>query len=470
MNKKILSVFCLLLTQGPLFAQFNSSDYGKSFDCTIIFKSGETKKLYVKYSHPGVLMGPKNLLETNTEGNLDKNLIETFYMNNQCWVERSTPVGRQWVILNRQGVIEHVTYITSAVTTSNVNTTPVTGDLIIKNGQWETNTSLVMGYKKKMSSFISDYPELAVKVTNGEKGYGFINYLNVVDEYNAWFEKNNPDQIKYYPWFAQGKKNAPASLSDVANALKQSKDSVANAKKEFAASRPATVAPEIASMKPNVTPKKETFSAKVKRYEADGHKIAVVMQDQKTRLFIGSTGLGAGGLVTKEPKMVCFEGAAEAEFIQPEILEETVAELNKAYSTNIFVAVQQNKIPLKQVKNLPVDDWWSTCYKTVVFLSHIRQFSCSSDMLNEGDFEGSGSLGLYANVFEYTDNEGKKDTDILKRLYNLGYGSSDSFKYKKTDCPVNFEILEARIDWAKVKQQYVKKKQEQFAKLVDKWG
>ena len=244
MNLKTLSIFCLLLIQGQLFAQFNPADFGKSFDCTIIFKSGETKNLSAKYPHPGILMGPKNPLETNTEGNIDKSLIETFYMNNQCWVERSTPVGRQWVILNRQGAIEHVTYITSGLATSNAtttNTTVITGDLISKNGKWETSGSLVMGYKKKMSSFISDYPELATKVTNGEKGYGFITYLNVVDEYNGWFEKNNPDQIKYYPWFGKNSKgsNAP-TIAEVKQAIKESKDSVANAKKELAASRPAT--------------------------------------------------------------------------------------------------------------------------------------------------------------------------------------------------------------------------------------
>lgn len=469
MNIKTLSVFCLLLIQGQLFAQFNPSDYGKSFDCTIIFKSGETKKLYAKYSHPGILMGT-NPLETNTAGNIDKGLIETFYMNNQCWVQRSTPAGMQWVILNRQGAIEHITYITTAVKTSSAGTdnfTPVTSDLISKNGQSETNASLVLGYKKKMSQLVSDYAELAGKVANEEKGYGFITYLDVVDEYNAWFEKNNPGKIKYYPWFrknGKGGSNTP-TLGEVKQAIKETKDSVANAKKEFAASRPATVAAEIASLKPNLPPKKEAFTAKIKRYEADGHKIAVVMQDQKTRLFIGAGGIAG----MKDPKIVGFEGAMEAEFVQPGILDETVAELNKVYGTTIFTAVQQIQIPLKQIKNMPADDWWSTCYKTVVSLSHIRQFSCNTDMLNEGDFEGSGSLGLYANVFEYTDNGGKQDTDVLKRLYNLGFGNSDSFKYKKADGFVNFEILDTKIDWNKVKQRYTKKRQDQFAKLVEKW-
>jgi hypothetical protein len=83
-------------------------------------------------------------------------------------------------------------------------------------------------------------------------------------------------------------------------------------------------------------------------------------------------------------------------------------------------------------------------------------------------FEATGSIGLYANVFEYVD-DGKQGSDILKRLYVLGYGISDPFKYTSKDWPITFELLESKFDWSKVNQRYDKKKQEQFAKLVEKW-
>jgi hypothetical protein len=285
----------------------------------------------------------------------------------------------------------------------------------------------------------------------------------VVDEYNAWFEKNNPDQIKYYPWFAQGKKAAPASISDAANAITQSKDSVAKAKKEFAASRPATVAAGIASVKPNVPPKKEAFTAKVKRYEADGHKIAVVMQEEKTKI------IATIGATTAEPKSIGFNDKPEADFIEEGVQEKTVSELNRIYKTTIFVAVPLSQIPLVAVKSVQVDDWWSTRYKTVVYLSNLRQYNCSNDVMSDnGGLQGTASIGLYANVFEYVD-DGNHGTDILKRSYVLGYGNSDSFKYTQSDWPITFAWMEAKVDWLKVRQRYDKKRQDQFAKLVEKW-
>lgn len=463
--KKIIIVFTLIVLQVQVFAQFNAADYGKFFDCTIIFKSGETKKLYIRYHHPGVLMGAANPLETQSEAYIDKGLIEVFYLNGQCWVERSTPVGKQWVLLVRQGGIEHITYITTAVTTTDgttPNATVVTGDMISKNGQSETSSSMILGYKKKMSQFISDYPELAAKVSNGEKGYGFITYLNVVDEYNTWFEKTNPGKTKYYPWFGQGKKTEPASIAEVQQAIQQNKDSVANARKALAASRPAVPAVAIASKKANVPPKKETFTAKVKRYEAEGHKIAVTMEEQKTKV---TATIGASNV---HPKNVGFEGDPEKELVDEEILNYTVNELNRVYGTTIFEAVPINQIPLVEVKSYKVDDWWSTCYKTLVSVSHIRGFSCSNDVLNPGGFGCIGSIGLYANVFEYIDDE-KKSKDAVKRLYVLAYGMSESAKYTEKDFPITFEKLESMVNWGQVKERYEKKRQEQFAKLVEKW-
>lgn len=42
-----------------------------------------------------------------------------------------------------------------------------------------------LGYKKKMGEVVADQPELAQKVADGTKGYGMLNMLNVIDEYNA---------------------------------------------------------------------------------------------------------------------------------------------------------------------------------------------------------------------------------------------------------------------------------------------
>ena len=53
------------------------------------------------------------------------------------------------------------------------------------------STSLLLGFVKKMSELVKEYPELAKKITNKEKGYGMLNIENIIAEYNEWYAKNN---------------------------------------------------------------------------------------------------------------------------------------------------------------------------------------------------------------------------------------------------------------------------------------
>jgi hypothetical protein len=45
----------------------------------------------------------------------------------------------------------------------------------------------LLGFAKRVGKLISDYPELAAKVENKEKGYGLLNIYSIMDEYNAWW-------------------------------------------------------------------------------------------------------------------------------------------------------------------------------------------------------------------------------------------------------------------------------------------
>lgn len=61
-----------------------------------------------------------------------------------------------------------------------------TGEVII-------TSSLLLGFKKKMADFVKDYPELASKITNKEKGYGMLGIYDIVREYNKWYLEKHPD-------------------------------------------------------------------------------------------------------------------------------------------------------------------------------------------------------------------------------------------------------------------------------------
>jgi hypothetical protein len=50
-----------------------------------------------------------------------------------------------------------------------------------------TYSYFALGFAKKLSDYISDYPELSAKVSGKEKGYGMLNLLAIIDEFNAWY-------------------------------------------------------------------------------------------------------------------------------------------------------------------------------------------------------------------------------------------------------------------------------------------
>lgn len=51
--------------------------------------------------------------------------------------------------------------------------------------------SLVLGFAKKISKLVEDYPELTSKIANKEKGYGIMNMTSIADEYNLYWKSKN---------------------------------------------------------------------------------------------------------------------------------------------------------------------------------------------------------------------------------------------------------------------------------------
>jgi hypothetical protein len=72
-------------------------------------------------------------------------------------------------------------------------TSKITTYMQLPNGDVVDISSLLLGFAKKMSGYVKDYPELAAKITNKEKGYGLLNINSIVREYNAWYMSKNPD-------------------------------------------------------------------------------------------------------------------------------------------------------------------------------------------------------------------------------------------------------------------------------------
>jgi len=47
--------------------------------------------------------------------------------------------------------------------------------------------TFMMNFKKNMSEYVSDYPELAAKIKNKEKGYKMLARDKIIIEYNKWY-------------------------------------------------------------------------------------------------------------------------------------------------------------------------------------------------------------------------------------------------------------------------------------------
>jgi hypothetical protein len=50
---------------------------------------------------------------------------------------------------------------------------------------------ILTNFKKNMSKLVADDTELAAKIRNKEKGYGYYDLDRIISEYNAWYLKNN---------------------------------------------------------------------------------------------------------------------------------------------------------------------------------------------------------------------------------------------------------------------------------------
>lgn len=49
----------------------------------------------------------------------------------------------------------------------------------------------LLGFKKQMSKYLNDSPEIAKKIANKEEGYQWINLEKIIREYNEWYLKSH---------------------------------------------------------------------------------------------------------------------------------------------------------------------------------------------------------------------------------------------------------------------------------------
>lgn len=469
MKSLFKTLSALLMIPMALNSQsFDRTKIGSMVPASLIYPDGRTENVKMKLQVPELLKKLDNLLEielnennpilkevnsslgttggTGAIGRFQASLFNAFLIDGNIWAKRANPKAKpayaqNFVVLTRQGGIQQYTCIDGEHKEGTVMLGTVKNNVV-----WKWGDKLPSNDYKTM---LADCPVIAERLKTDRS-----NLDSVLTAYNIWYENINPGRIKYY--FQEGPKQFATSFKaaetkDIRALMKESKakkDSINAAKKEMLASRPSAAAPEIASQKPNLPPKKEVLSAKVKRFESEGNKIAVVIESQKT--------------IVRNPTNSCLEGAKEIPFEDGEYLNRITAKLNELYQTTIFEAVALEKVPVKTVKSFMIDNWWDTKYKVVVSLNQTRAYGINkTGVVTDVQY----FINNVALVTEYINDE-KLSTDYLKRNYNMGNGYSNTKIYQ--DCG-SIEKFNGLIDFAITNERFDKNETERLTKLVEKW-
>lgn len=431
MKTKLISLlFCSIFFLGtPLLAQFSFNDlligFNKNLfltdvtDAKIMYKDGSVVENVKTFYHPVLISSPElNLGEWSLlvdkegykEKSISKDELKAIYIDGNTWVLRSDPSqGDSWVMITHWGAIERgLSFNYSDNLKLKIYEEKLARELAkgmgatydkkdiqfapAKRFQKLSNdpaygAQMKVSFRKTMTKMTADYPELSAKIENKEKGYKVFDLEGIIIEYNEWYEKLHSGEIVPITdedWGIKKitDKELKASLKEL-NPMAKIKKAKADAKAKYEAkkaSRPTTVPDDIASAKPNVPVKKETFTQKINRIKADGNKVGVQFMNPYVYIkppldasSAGGSGGIAGGLsggllsdkkaISKHPKDTI---AAYAEL--KELALSFVKDMNTAFDTDVFELVEDvNQVPLRKVmRSYLIDDWWATKYKLLM--------------------------------------------------------------------------------------------------------
>lgn len=181
----------------------NIDKYDQPLEGFVVFNNGNKEDITIKYEEPYLLLDPQLPLVTYKKKNKEKlylkNKLAGFYVNNQLYVqEHFDGDSSRWVMVVREGAIRE-----SIILEPNL---PYDRPEYYSVNRLITNTvslksyyagRLAINFGRNMSSMIFDYGQLNKKVRDAEEGYKFLNYQQIIAEYNMWFNSNYPDVVPY---------------------------------------------------------------------------------------------------------------------------------------------------------------------------------------------------------------------------------------------------------------------------------
>jgi len=192
---KKLSLLAIVLLCLPLYAQVSISTekFGHSdVEGYIVKANGFKSEGTFLYGHP-VYMSK----EVMFNGTIYKpGELQGFYVDGNYWLSKKVQKEEKFVVCSHYGplLVYQVLSLPEGVEWADENTGWEKVEYMQKPGEDPVSVAtLLLGFKKKMAEFVSDYPELSEKIAKKEKGYGSFNFHDIVKEYNDWYMSNNPE-------------------------------------------------------------------------------------------------------------------------------------------------------------------------------------------------------------------------------------------------------------------------------------
>ena len=355
-------------TDMPLQGYYIKND-GSKIEAVIAYQKPEflvgdlasSFSLYLCKSANGKVVDVLNSnLEPNFKAYIKKDQIKAFFVGDQLFANYP---GVGWRIVIDEGAIHSFAnifkmenkdgiYYTAWKQTQKLNDEPL-GSIMASPS---TNVLLDM---------LEDSPEIIQSYKAGE-----ITLYEAEVTYNIQFESKKPGVVDYILGIDYGAERK-AELASANEAIVRQKD-VTNAAEEAHRApridpfdgRPTSASAAVASAKPEVAVKKESFKDLLNRIKADGNKVGILVTSKN---LVINPGTGSTEGTTKAQVMGSY-GPLEG---IDKIAKTTAADLNAGFGIDVFEAVDYSQIPVKEGKYGKMDDWWSTKYK-VIFIYELE--------------------------------------------------------------------------------------------------
>ena len=161
----------------------NSTNPGNIYKTLLIYQNGSSR-------HADVTYDVEKFRGTETQLANDKRMLSAFVIDDQLWTRRQFKNQERWVIMIKSGPIS-------------LYDVPVESGGFGRYYQKYDNppvaaAGLILGFKKKGAKMTEDYEALSSKIAKKQKGYGLNQFEDIIDEYNEWVFKNDPEKHREY--------------------------------------------------------------------------------------------------------------------------------------------------------------------------------------------------------------------------------------------------------------------------------